>query len=170
MPGRRSTPELTSTMSGRTRATAAATVSGVSPPASAITPPASRVRRGFAQAAEILGAGQTHHAPDAQPVGPKPRRVLAPVSAVKLGAGQPGRAGDAENLVDRLFAEDAENRDHACGLRYLGGRLDGDMPRTTSKNDAQVVRPRGHGHSRVLGARQATDLGTHGPAAIGHGG
>ena len=51
MPGRRSTPELTSTTSGRTRATASATVSGVSPPASTIVAPASR-------GARLAGDGQ----------------------------------------------------------------------------------------------------------------
>ncbi len=146
MPGRRSTPELTSTMSGRTRATAAATVSGVSPPASTIAPAAEprpglarehevqrdaatagdvrhpwldqhgvRVHRGLAQEAEVFGAGQTRHPPDAQSFGAKPRRVLAPIGPVKLGAGERGRAADAEDLVDRLFAEDAEDGHDARG-------------------------------------------------------
>ena len=90
--------------------------------------------------------------------------------APRLGAAEPGRVGHAQDLVDRLFAEDAEDGHDARGLRNLERRLGGHTPRTTSKNDAQVVRPRGHGHRRVLGTRQAADLGTHGPAVIDHDG
>ncbi len=196
MPGRRSTPELTSTMSGRTRATAAATVSGVSPPASTIdarrraatgprrasarverdagaarqrAPPAARPARRpppstiSGRSAEIVGSGQPRHAPDTQPFGAQPRRVRATDrsrEAGRLRARPRGRCAGSRRPIGRRRRRRRGTTPVGRGAN-VGRRLGGDPSRTTSKNDAQVVRAGGHGGGRVLGTREAADLGAH---------
>jgi hypothetical protein len=88
---------------------------------------------------------------------------------VELGTGEARLACQAEDVVDRLIAENTEDRDTTAGGADFGGCRGAHPPWPTSKNDAQERRPCPCCRGRILGSGEAANLCPRRAAAIGHG-